>query len=219
MTSDRIESVWSSSSNRLRSVEIGSLTTAFIDELKARRTRFLLGVATVGVAFATVTVLTAVLLVSQKDLQAHIVWTLLPLNVLMWGGWLAAIAGHLRGPRLPETAGVPIREALQHAFAQRQMHLSRLRLIAGGLLVSTPFVAFSIHQMVETGRLSPEGLPRQIALALGAYGVAFACLGSDYFGQSTREVERLRSLSNDCERGEESLSDGSPQQETRDEAR
>ena len=98
-----------------------------------------------------------------------------------------------------------MREALQRAIRQRQLHLSHLRIIAIGLLLSTPLVALSIHQMLETGRLAPEDLPLRIVFAIGAYGVAFACLGSDYFGHSTLEIESLKSLLADCDR------DGEPE--------
>ena len=100
-----------------------------------------------------------------------------------------------------------MREALQRAISQRQLHLIHLRIIAICLLLSTPLVALSIHQMLETGRLAPEELPLRIVLAIGAYGVAFACLRSDYFGHSTLDIKNLKSLLADCDRDGEPESD------------
>lgn len=204
MKSDRIGEAWAASGNRLQVVEAKAITDAFITELGARNARFNVGIAAVAIAFLVLSVL-SLMVVLQRDIDPIEAWALLPLNVLMWSGLGTAIVWRLRERRPPSHAGVPILDAIRYALEQRQAHQSRLRLIAAGLLLSLPMVALSIQQMIETGRLEVADLPRQIALALGAYGVAFACLGSDYFGHTAREVERLAGRLAECERCEEAL--------------
>ncbi len=200
MTSEQLASAWSGSSNRMTSTESASITSAFLNEIRSRRRKSSQGLTFVAAAFAALTLLSIVVLLSQGDLHFKHAITFALMNVLIWTGWIFALTKHISQNRAPVTAGVPVREALQRAISQHQLHLNHLRIIAIGLLLSTPLVALSIYQMLETGRLTPEDLPLRIVLAIVAYGVAFACLRSDYFGHSILEIEHLKSLLRDYDR-------------------
>ena len=200
MSSEHLASAWSAASNRMTITKSGSITSAFLNEIRCRRRRSSLGLAFVAAAFTALTLLSIVIVLSQGDLHFKHAITFALMNVLIWTGWIYALTKHISQNRAPVTAGLPVREALQRSISQQQVHLIHLRIIAIGLLLSTPLVALSIYQMLQAGRLSPEDLPLRIVLTIGAYGVAFACLRSDYFGQPSLEIANLESLLRDYDR-------------------
>lgn len=200
MSSEQPASAWSAASNRMTITESGSITSAFLNELRCRRRRSSLGLAFVAAAFTALTLLSIVIVLSQGDLHFKHAITFALMNVLIWTGWIYALTKHISQNRAPVTAGLPVREALQRSISQQQLHLTHLRIIAIGLLLSTPLVALSIYSMLQTGRLSPEDFPLRIVLTIGAYGIAFACLRSDYFGQPSLEIANIKSLLRDYDR-------------------
>ncbi|HBV66142.1 MAG TPA: hypothetical protein DEF45_24325 [Rhodopirellula sp.] len=200
MSSEQPASAWSAASNRMTITESGSITSAFLNELRCRRRRSSLGLAFVAAAFTALTLLSIVIVLSQGDLHFKHAITFALQNVLIWTGWIYALTKHISQNRAPVTAGLPVREALQRSISQQQLHLTHLRIIAIGLLLSTPLVALSIYSMLQTGRLSPEDFPLRIVLTIGAYGIAFACLRSDYFGQPSLEIANIKSLLRDYDR-------------------
>ena len=130
------------------------MTSAFLNQIRSRRRKSSIGLTLVAVAFAALTWLSVAIVLGQGDLHFRHAITFASMNVLIWTGWIVAFVKHLSENHAPVTAGVPVREALQRAISQRQLHLLHLRIIAIGLLLSTPLVALSIYQMLETGRLS-----------------------------------------------------------------
>ena len=200
MSSEQLASAWSAASNRMTITESGSITSAFLNELRCRRRRSSLGLAFVAAAFTALTLLSIVIVLSQGDLHFKHAITFALMNVLIWTGWIYALTKHISQNRAPVTAGLPVREALQRSISQQQLHLTHLRIIAIGLLLSTPLVDLSIYSMLQTGRLSPEDFPLRIVLTIGAYGIAFACLRSDYFGQPSLEIANIKSLLRDYDR-------------------
>ena len=200
MSSEQLASAWSAASNRMTITKSGSITSAFLNEISCRRRRSSLGLAFVAAAFTALTLLSIVIVLSQGDLHFKHAITFALMNVLIWTGWIYALTKHISQNRAPVTAGLPVREALQRSISQQQLHLTHLRIIAIGLLLSTPLVALSIYSMLQTGRLSPEDFPLRIVLTIGAYGIAFACLRSDYFGQPSLEIANIKSLLRDYDR-------------------
>lgn len=199
MTSEQLTAAWAAPSNAIPATEAKSLTAAFLDEIKNRQRRSVVGLAIVAVAFAAISVLSVAAVVTQDDLQWKHALNFAGMNALTWGGWAVAVARHVAKNRPLASAGVAVRDALQLALKQRRLHRSHLRVIAIGLVFSVPLVALSIRQMQELGRLAPEDLPLRIGFAVCTYAVALACLGSDYFGRTKQEIDRLESLLAECD--------------------
>ena len=55
MTSEQLASAWSAPSNRMTFTEAASLTSAVLNEIRARRRRSSLGLAVIAAAFAALT--------------------------------------------------------------------------------------------------------------------------------------------------------------------
>lgn len=194
MTYDEIAAAWTTPGNNMTSAEAQSLTSAFSSQVNARRRRSSIGLAIVAVAFAAIAALSAAAMVTQDDLHTGHAWMFASINAVIWCGWIVALKKHRSGNRPTKTGNETVHDVLQSALKGRLSHSTHLKIIAIGMVLSFPLVAWSLHLIVEVGRLAPDDVPLRIAFGLGAYTVAFACLASDYFGRTAREIDDLRSL-------------------------
>ena len=198
----RIQALWQHRAGADRpSAEdaVATTTGRFLSRLKARRRAASFGLATVAIAFASLTILSIVICFTQDDLSLRhgILFTLF--NTICWAGWFVGWQMYRRADSISIVPSLTVVEALRVGQSQVLRHRRQLSLIAIGLVVSIPLVIWSLWMMVERQRVTVDELPWRIGFALIAYAIAFACLAADRFGRNRREWTEIDSLMADIQ--------------------
>lgn len=193
----RIQSLWRHGADSA-SLNAGNRTSdetgQFLSRLQTRRRAAFMGLMVVAIAFGMLTAVSVGIYLTQDDLDFRHAVLFLLVNTVLWTGWFAGHWFYQRADSMSIVPGMSVIETLRAGHAQVMRHRNQLSLIAGGLFLSIPLVAWSLWLMVQQQRVEADEVPWRIGFASIAYAIAFACIVIDRFGRNRRErieIERL----------------------------